>query len=257
MNNLHLKNNYTNKDLKYIKNTIITEYDMESAGMNILTELGYFSEEDRKKLLSMDKLKRNVLIGKMLRKNPKMMEDLEKGFAEARRIFFQVNNIDEYDVVSVKRDAIFIIGNKKIGHNISKYIKIRPKNRYTSYINIMGYENYYNSDTDKLDVKKYSKEVIEVHKDFLLKDLKEILKNSELGLTKENFIKLAVLKDKMVSYNLPKEYYFDIMRSSYLIKGIENVNFSIQNIEEDSVEKGILLYNNNFKFILEIIEQVL
>lgn len=105
MNNLHLKNNYTNKDLKYIKNTIITEYDMESAGMNILTELGYFSEEDRKKLLSMDKLKRNVLIGKMLRKNPKMMEDLEKGFAEARRIFFQVNNIDEYDVVSVKRDS--------------------------------------------------------------------------------------------------------------------------------------------------------
>ena len=121
----------------------------------------------------------------------------------------------------------------------------------------MGYENYYNSDTDKLDVKKYSKEVIEVHKDFLLKDLKEILRNSELGLTKENFIKLAVLKDKMVSYNLPKEYYFDIMRSSYLIKGIENVNFSIQNIEKDSVEKGILLYNNNFKFILEIIEQVL
>lgn len=257
MSNLHLKNNYTNKDLKYIKNTIITEYDMESAGMNILTELGYFSEEDRKKLLSMDKLKRNVLIGKMLRKNPKMMEDLEKGFAEARRVFFEVNNIDDYDVVSVKRDAIFVIGNKKINHNISKYIKIRPKNRYTSYINIMGYENYYNSDTDKLDVKKYSKEVIEVHKDFLLKDLKEILKNSELGLTKENFIKLAVLKDKMVSYNLPKEYYFDMMRSSYLIKGIENVNFSIQNIEEDSVEKGILLYNNNFKFILEIIEQVL
>ena len=257
MSNLHLKNNYTNKDLKYIKNTIITEYDMESAGMNILTELGYFSEEDRKKLLSMDKLKRNVLIGKMLRKNPKMMEDLEKGFAEARRVFFEVNNIDDYDVVSVKRDAIFVIGNKKTNHNISKYIKIRPKNRYTSYINIMGYENYYNSDTDKLDVKKYSKEVIEVHKDFLLKDLKEILKNSELGLTKENFIKLAVLKDKMVSYNLPKEYYFDIMRSSYLIKGIENVNFAIQNIEEDSVEKGILLYNNNFKFILEIIEQVL
>ena len=238
MSNLHLKNNYTNKDLKYIKNTIITEYDMESAGMNILTELGYFSEEDRKKLLSMDKLKRNVLIGKMLRKNPKMMEDLEKGFAEARRVFFEVNGIDEYDVVSVKRDAIFIIG-------------------YNSYINIMGYENYYNSDTNKLDVKKYSKEVIEVHKDFLLKDLKEILKNSELGLTKENFIKLAVLKDKMVSYNLPKEYYFDIMRSSYLIRGIENVNFSVHNIEEDSVEKGILLYNNNFKFILEVIEQVL
>lgn len=51
MNNLYLKDNYTNKDLKYIKNTIITEYDMESAGMNILTELGYFSEDDRKKLM--------------------------------------------------------------------------------------------------------------------------------------------------------------------------------------------------------------
>ena len=72
-----------------------------------------------------------------------------------------------------------------------------------------------------------------------------------------NFIKLAVLKDKMVSYNLPKEYYFDVIRSSYLVKGIENVNFSIQDIEEDSVEKVILLYNNNFKFILEVIEQVL
>lgn len=257
MNHLSQKNNYTST-IKYIKNTIITEYDMESAGLNILTELGYFSEDERNRLLSINKLDRNIIIGKLLRNNPKMVEDLENGFANARKIFFEKNNIDEYDVISIKRDAIFIIGNKKIDNNISKYVKIRPKNRYSSYLNIMGYENYYNRDTDKLDVKKYAKEVEAVHKDFLLKDLKEILKNSELGLVKENFIKLAVLKDKMVSYNLDKEYYFDIIRSSYLIRSMINGSqYSVNDIEDSFVKEGLLSYNNNLRFILEIIENVL
>lgn len=257
MNHLSQKNNYTST-IKYIKNTIITEYDMESAGLNILTELGYFSEDERNRLLSINKLDRNIIIGKLLRNNPKMVEDLENGFTQARKIFFEKNNIDEYDVISIKRDAIFIIGNKKIDSNISKYVRIRPKNRYSSYLNIMGYENYYNRDTDKLDVKKYTKEVEAVHKDFLLKDLKEILRNSELGLVKENFIKLAVLKDKMVSYNLDKEYYFDIIRSSYLIRSMINGSqYSVNDIEDSFVKEGLLSYNNNLRFILEIIENVL
>lgn len=258
MNNLYLKDNYTNKDLKYIKNTIITEYDMESAGMNILTELGYFSEDDRKKLMEMDKLKRNVLIGNLLRRNPKMNEDLHHGFAEARRIFFEKNNIDEYDVLSIKKDAIFLIGNKIIDPNISKYIKIRPKHRYTSYINIMDRENYYNSDTDTMDVKNYGSIAKEHHKDYLLKDLKEVLRNSEKGQVKDNFIKLAVLKDKLISYNLPKGYYLDILREQYLIEGSEfRTNLALQNIEDEAVQDKVLLYNNNLKFILEIIEQVM
>ena len=242
LNNLYLKDNYTNKDLKYIKNTIITEYDMESAGMNILTELGYFSEDDRKKLMEMDKLKRNVLIGNLLRRNPKMNEDLHHGFAEARRIFFEKNNIDEYDVLSIKKDAIFLIGNKIIDPNISKYIKIRPKHRYTSY----------------MDVKNYGAIAKEHHKDYLLKDLKEVLRNSEKGQVKDNFIKLAVLKDKLISYNLPKGYYLDILREQYLIEGSGfRTNLALHNIEDEAVQDKVLLYNNNLKFILEIIEQVM
>ena len=97
-----------------------------------------------------------------------------------------------------------------------------------------------------------------MHKDFLLKDLKEILRNSELGLVKENFIKLAVLKDKMVSYNLDKEYYFDVIRSSYLVKSMtDNSQYSINDIEDSFVKEELLSYNNNLRFILEIIENVL
>ena len=81
MNHLSQKNNYTST-IKYIKNTIITEYDMESAGLNILTELGYFSEDERNRLLSINKLDRNIIIGKLLRNNPKMVEGLENGFAK-------------------------------------------------------------------------------------------------------------------------------------------------------------------------------
>ena len=49
------KTNYTNRDIDYLKNVIITEYDISSAGMNILYDLGAINSDKYEILKSMKK----------------------------------------------------------------------------------------------------------------------------------------------------------------------------------------------------------
>ena len=47
------KTNYTNRDIDYLKNVLITEYDISSAGMNILYDLGAINSDKYEILKSM------------------------------------------------------------------------------------------------------------------------------------------------------------------------------------------------------------
>lgn len=256
-NALYTKNNYLNKNLRYIKNTSIIEYDMESAGLNILTELGFFSKEYREELLSKDKLERNIIIGKLLKKDPSMVEALEDGFCEARKIFIEKNNITDHEILAIKRDAIYLLDRMTgIDGNISELIKIRPKHYYNTYINILGKEHYFNTSTEEFDVKGYPKEIIEHHNNFLFKELKKCLTLDYINDKDNLFLYLASLKDNMVTFNLDKGYYLDIRHGQYLIRDILEGNFvALPDISDDG--KNITYYSNNLSFILDIIYSVL
>lgn len=224
--------------------------------MNILTELGYFSEEQRGRLLLLPKFERNVVIGKMLKKDKNMVTALEDGFIEARYNFLSNNNIDASDVLSIKRDAIFLIGKYTVDESISEYVKIRPKGSYTCYINLLNREHYFNTDDDTFEVKGYSNESFDVLNQSLFKVVRDVLK-FDIMKDKDNiFFELVQFKDDLLTGNLPKEYFYDPILNGYTItSAVGKYSYVLPNIVDS--DKSDLSVLNILRFINELISYTL
>jgi len=240
--------------MKYIKSSSIVEYDMKSAGMNILYELGYINEEKFKQLKSMNKYKRNVEIGLMLRKNRDMNEALIKGFEYARQMFIVNNNIQDHEILSIKKDAIYVINKLVTNLDVTDNIKFVKKKEYDTYINIMNREHYINLQQNDIDVKGYREGVFEHHINYMIKFLYDIIK-MDSQMDKESIVEeLTIFKHRYITFDLPRGYYKDIINNKYIID-MEFDTLTIDNIGESN--KEILNYNVNLKFILEVINALL
>ena len=115
----------------------------------------------------MKKDRRKIEIGNLQRANEEYKERLKQAFEEARRMFFEANDLHEDEIISIKKDAIFTTKYCEFQKFLG-YIEFRPKNEYSSYIRLnKRIEMYYSQ--DKLDVKGLGDETIEYHKDYMLR----------------------------------------------------------------------------------------
>ena len=92
--------------------------------------------------------------------------DLAKAFVDMRRKLFEENHIKEDSVLSIKKDAVFMLESL----NITQFDNVifKEKNTYTSYIRLRDkYELYYNGET--IDVKGISDANVEKHRNGFLK----------------------------------------------------------------------------------------
>lgn len=248
---LHLRTNYTS-DIKLITDTIITEYDIKSAGMNILFDLGLISESLFNDLKNMDKLDRNVYIGKMLRNNKEMNKSLNDGFKLARELFFKNNNLNDSDILSIKKDAIFVIGKKCNNLRISNNIEFIENDEYDNYINILGKEHYINLYNEEIVVKGYHKEAVKHHKKYLFNFLIECLWENKKKDKKDLYIKLLLFKNNYISNNLDYRYYYDIIEEGYRIKS-GNFIYNMEDINGLDLNEINLDKSNNLSFIVDTI----
>lgn len=251
---LYKKHNYLNKGITFINKSIITEYDMKNAGIEILRFNDIIKEKDYDYLMSLSKLQRNVVVGKFLRENSDVNSLLMEGFIEVRRAFFETNNIDDDDVLSIKKDAIFLINKTPKQTKLNEFFEFRPKNNYNSYILINNKEHYYSSNEDKLDVKGYAKGIYENQKDYLFKFLKECLELKLNNNDTELFRKLILFKDDFISRNLDNEFYRDIITNKFNVK-IFDTYYIRESIDDEF--KNHCEINNNLNFIIEIINKLL
>ena len=250
---LYLKDNYLNKKISLINNSTIIEYDLKEAGLNILYSMNIIKDSLYKKIKSMEKKERNIFIGNLLRKNPKWTESLMEGFKEVRKTFFELNKIQDNDILSIKKDAIFIIDKYIEYTQINDYLEFRPKGQYTTFLNIGNKEHFLNLEK-KLEVKGYSKELIEFQKDYFFKFIERIM-NLILANDKDSlYTELAYFKDDFINFKLSKEFYKDIKLNEYLISCADTI-LSLPEINEDI--KKHCMTNNNLSYIDEIIRKVL
>ncbi|QDJ97883.1 hypothetical protein PALS2_258 [Staphylococcus phage PALS_2] len=250
-----MKTNYTS-DVRYIKDTVITEYDIKSAGMNILYDSGYLNEEQYNKLRNTQKYERNVIIGKMLRSNKKMNEVLMNGFKIARKIFIENNNLKDSDILSIKKDAIFVIGKKCNNLKISKHVRFAESEEYDNYINVLGKEHYINLYQNKIDVKGYQNGVKEHHMDYMFKFLIECLWEDKKKDKMDLYKKLLLFKDNMINYNLTSGYYKDIIENKYIIE-MDTLEMYIEDDIDEEVRIEDLSYKNQLRFLTDLINVLL
>lgn len=165
--NLYKYDKYLDDNIDYIFNKEIIEYDIKSAGLNIIKRFKLLDENKINYLSKLEKLHRDITIGKIQRKDKEFSKALMTGFKECRRMFFDANEIEDDEVLSIKKDAIFLL--RTVKNTQFENIKFVNKNEYISYIRLGKYEIYHNS--GKIDVKGIADETLKLHEDGMLKFL--------------------------------------------------------------------------------------
>lgn len=215
---LYKRTLYLNKDIDYLFRNEILEYDMKEAGYNLIKYFNLLDEDKIRLLDSFDKQQRHVKIG-IYQKDKEFAKELSNAFMSARKMFFEANDIQDEDILSIKKDAIFL-RNKHCSSCEFDNIIFRIKNIYNSYLRLDNNEYYFSK--ENVDVKGISDEVIEKHKDYMLDFLHEFTKivetsnrNIQIKWLTE-FIKYYRNRELDISYyrELNKQGMFRIMDSS-------------------------------------------
>lgn len=206
MNTLYQRHNYLNKDIEFLVSNEIIEYDMQSAGFNLIKKFKLLDDYKIRYLESLDKKPRQIQIGLYQRQDKELKKKLNEKFIEARKWFFDNNNLTDSDILSIKKDAI--VTTKRCFETEFDNIRFVEKNEYTSYYYLNRYEFYYNKDT--LDVKGISDELLELHRDYMLDFLFNFFKMNEISKKKKV---IELIKDFSYYYkrrDLNIEYYREL-----------------------------------------------
>ena len=127
----------------YLINQNIQEWDMSKANISILRQYNAISDDGYKTLYDMDKMKREIKIGYMMRDRKDISNIINNGFAEARKYFIESNGINDENILYIDKDSITVVGIDRPINGRNGYINFRMKNRYTSYYKIFGIDLLY------------------------------------------------------------------------------------------------------------------
>ena len=196
-------------DIPCLINTFIREYDIAKANINILLDKGVIDRDTYQKLYSMPKHDREVNIGLMIRDNPDIGSILSNGFLEYRNYLYQSNNIQDYDILMIKKDAVFVI-DKTLSNTKFGNVEFVLKNTYSSYYRIYRLEMLFDGlcqPNGRLDVKGLGKYAYPLHKDYFSDMLCFIFSTAEHATMAYTINTLREIMNNYVSLNYPIEYY--------------------------------------------------
>lgn len=204
----YLRDVYINKDIDFLISTYIREYDMKKANISILLSKGLITQEEYNYYASLKN--RSVVIGYLQRDNEEIKRELNNGFREYRQKFFETNNIQDHEVLAIRKDAIFLIAKEARFTNFDK-VEFVNKNTYTSFYRLYDrYEYYYSCDRihmiDKLDIKGISDNILPYHENYFCELLKCVFEAAELNIQDAMQILSGFLHQYM-NYNVEPGFY--------------------------------------------------
>ena len=197
---------WTDKSISFLISDIV-EYDMKDAGFSIIKERNLLPKETIEELANIaDKKERQRKIGLLQRgaENKAFREELARGFKEYRLWFGEVNELNDEDVLAIKKDAIFV---KKFCYHTEygNHIKFVEKNVYTAFMQFGSFEFYLKE--SGLDVKGILNDHLELHQRGILQVIIRVMKLlSQYEDTAAIKYVVKVMNDYK-TYQLPVEYY--------------------------------------------------
>lgn len=249
---LYERHNYTNKDIDFIISTEIIEYDMVSAGLNICKEFKLLPENEIKELEELPKKLRVVRLGLLQKSHKDLVKLMNEGFKEARKRFFEANNITNDDVISIKKDAIFVTKRckqKQFGH-----LKFEEKNVYTSYYRLDDKEFYFNNKKG-IDIKGISDDLLKYHRDYMLKFLHRFFYMNETSRTKDTIKFLNEFTYDYKTKQLPVGFYRELNRECAFrtYESIDGKTVGLKSVSEKEFDMVDISYNY-FKYLVPMIQ---
>lgn len=249
---LYKRDLWLNPNILFAFNKSITEYDIKEAGFSLTREFELLPKKKIESLMKLSKDARKRALGVIQRDNAEYKEQLKKAFKEARRVFMETNELDESNIISIKKDAIFstsLCNSTEFGE-----IKFVPKNVYSCYMRFPnGKEVYYSK--NKIDVKGIDDDVWHVHDNYIINFISTVCEMymSESKSELLRFIRRFV--DKYKKMILPLGYYREFNeRSKYILKD-ETSNTVFDEYWDDKIDELDIGYNY-FNVIIPLLKMV-
>ena len=226
------KINYT-ANISYLTNALIYEYDISKANINILYTYNIINKETYDRLCNAPRMVRQKYVGYM-QKDIKIVNILQKGIIESKKQLFESNNIQDYEVLSIKNDAVYMV-NRTL--DITKFglIEFKQKNVYTGFYRIDNLELYYYFNNiykqEILDIKGIRDEYLKLHEPYFLQFLKDVFNTIQ---TRNIWHALRIVKAfsaKYIQRQLDVGFYRQFNSDSTFHITLNNSGFSIKNIE--------------------------
>lgn len=245
------KTNWKNSDYQYLKNVTITEWDIKSAGLSVIKFKKLLPQNEISKLETMDKKARTIREGLFQKENPVLAEAIVKTLEDVRQGFVYVNGITEPDVLSIKKDAIFLINVTPNITNIKDYFIFRQKKVYSSYI-LLNKVEFYLEKNGELDIKGLGSEIVEKQRLYILKDIKYILTMAEKVSQQQLLTILKNYRKRYLNMTLDLETYRELDTGLFRLK-----NGFFVDVVDSSILSQLDITQNYMKYILPLFNMLL
>lgn len=258
------RTSWTDRSVDLLIHDII-EYDMRDGGLSIIKEDKLLPPNLIEKFSKMEKgIKRNAAIGKLRYK--KEYADIpakqNAAFTKYRLLFGEFNELEDEDILSIKKDAIF---SKKYCYHlkIGQYIEFAEKHIYQAYLYIKvqdpkGTKNleFYWSENGRLDVKGIDDKILDkYHRDYILKVIWRVLRYMVYFDKKGAIEYLVNFMDDYKMRRLPMEYYRTFNDDSIYPINFEGRQMVWTDVGKDQIHDIDISYNyiHIFTAILRVI----
>ena len=246
---------------KYFVNSFIREYDLSKANINALLYTKRISNKEHDHYLVMDRQERETKIGLWIKKDPSVYKSIQQGIIEAKRRLVFANNIEDFDIISVKNDAMFIVG-KDLVYTAFPPFEFKVKNTYTVYLQVADLEIYYGDTVDpingfvntNIDVKGISDDMLTLHQDGMLDLICNLCYKIQREDIKDTMKWMSQIYEAFINRSLPKVYYrnFDSF-SGYTINTFYRVA-SLGEIDDSMVK--VVDINRNLLILRDLMSIV-
>lgn len=197
----------------------IRVYDISKANISILHDKGVLASDIYDNLLAAPKLEREIYMGKFLGSNTEAAKILSDGIIEAKKIFFELNSIEDGEVLEIDNDSVCLIGNKPIYHQqISSHVYFRLAEEYTSYYKVKNIKYFYYANMitkqEVLKPKGLGKAEY-LHVPYMLDFLKELFFTAQFQGVVKAINLLTTFYGNYCSNSLDIGYYRNLNSESY------------------------------------------
>ena len=230
----------------------IQEWDLEKANISVLRQAGMIDDKEYNQLYNLPKQDREVTVGYM-RRNPEIENCIKSGITEARRIFFEYNNIQEENVLYIDNDSITTVHDFRdysagyINGKLSPFINFRVKNKYTSFYRLFNIDFLYytNGAVEKFRLKNANDQKLKKeHKGYFMDLLLYIAYSAQTTSLEDTIDIIKSIYTQYVNREMEQEFYKEFnQQSMFHVVNTEYHDYYANNIFPNYLDILDISYN--------------
>ena len=244
---------YLTKETRIINR--VYEYDIRSANTSALRTAKKLKTSTLDELEQLPRHDREVRIGQMIAQDKSIGKVIKREITRAKRQLFMANHIQDDEVLSIKNDAVFIIG-RRLTHTVFGPMEFKEKNIYSGYLYVEKLELYYDRKHRTVDVKGIKDEVIKDpdHQKGMVSFLSQVMEYLVMDRMPALRRYLISFTDDYKNKRLPVEYYKEMSGDNIYRTDMELSSFCFQMQSATEDDKPMINGTYNFKrFVIPMI----